>query len=323
MIIDVHTHICAMTPGRGSMSRKLLDKGAFRFMRKRLGIIGEDRQTEDQLVGVYLRTIAEAGIDAAVVLAFDAVYGDDGRRDEARTHIYVTNDYARELSLQHPQILYGASVHPYRSDALAELERSIAGGCVLLKWLPLTQDFDPADPRCFPLYEALAHHGVPLLCHTGGEQALMRYNKPSRDPAKLHEALRRGVKVIMAHCGSHGMWGETDYFDSFARMAKDYEHCYGDTAALCLPTKSYALLKAMDDALLRKKLVHGSDWPILCVPPLRRLGLRQSLRLWQVKNWMQRDVLVKRALGLDDAYWHRAAGILRLPTTVCEKASLT
>jgi predicted TIM-barrel fold metal-dependent hydrolase len=313
MIIDVHTHLCAMTPGRGSMSRKLLNKSAFRFMRWRLGIEGEDRATEDQLTRKYIQTIREAGIDAAVLLAFDAVYTEDGRRDEKRTHLYLSNDYARELSLAHPEILFGASVHPYRKDALQELERCIAGGCVLVKWLPLTQDFDPADPRCIPLYEAMAHHGVPLLSHTGGEQALMKYRKSARDPGRLEEALRRGVKVIMAHCGTRGIWGETDYFESFSRLAREYEHCYGDTAALCLPSKWHALLRVLDDESLRAKMVHGSDWPIICLPPVQRLGLRGAMDLWREPNWMKRDVLTKRRLGFDEAYWQRAAGLLRLP----------
>jgi uncharacterized protein len=31
-------------------------------------------------------------------------------------------------------------------------------------------------------------------------------------------------------------------------------------------------------------------------------------------NWMRRDVLVKRAVGFDDGYFHRAATLLRLPS---------
>jgi hypothetical protein len=30
-------------------------------------------------------------------------------------------------------------------------------------------------------------------------------------------------------------------------------------------------------------------------------------------NWMQRDVLIKQHLGFDDAYWRRAAQVLRMP----------
>jgi hypothetical protein len=32
------------------------------------------------------------------------------------------------------------------------------------------------------------------------------------------------------------------------------------------------------------------------------------------RNWLRRDVLVKRALGFDEDYWHRAAKLCRLPT---------
>ena len=42
----------------------------------------------------------------------------------------------------------------------------MAAGAVLLKWLPIVQNFNPADERCFPFYEALAHHKLPLLSHT-------------------------------------------------------------------------------------------------------------------------------------------------------------
>jgi hypothetical protein len=29
------------------------------------------------------------------------------------------------------------------------------------------------------------------------------------------------------------------------------------------------------------------------------------------KNWMRRDVLIKQRLGFDEAYWQRAAKVLR------------
>ncbi len=64
---------------------------------------------------------------------------------------------------------------------------------------------------------------------------------------------------------------------------------------------------------MRRKLVHGSDWPILPVPP-RRIGSLKAVKLlFSEKNWMQRDVLIKQQLGLDNDYWHRAGTLLRLP----------
>jgi predicted TIM-barrel fold metal-dependent hydrolase len=228
----------------------------------------------------------------------------------------VTNDYAADLARRYPKLLFGASVHPYRADAVAELERCVAAGAVLVKWLPVVQNIDPADPRCLPFYEALAHHQVPLLCHTGGEMALpapyMQYAKPEL----LVPALERGVTVLAAHCGTRSTPFEADHVPAFVRMAKEYERFYGDTSALNTPTRCYAYDRILTDEVVRRKLVHGSDWPVISLPPLR-LGLWTAWHaIRRERNWMRRDVLIKQALGFDDAYWHRLAGLLRLPVKV-------
>ena len=152
MIIDCHVHISAFTLPDGTMSRSLARSIPFRFMRWRLGIKGEDAAADRQLERSLVDHIEQAEkLDAAVVLAFDAVYDKDGRRDDARTHLYVSNDYVIELAKRHRKVLFGASVHPYRKDAVAEIERCITAGAALLKWLPIVQDFDPADERCIPV----------------------------------------------------------------------------------------------------------------------------------------------------------------------------
>src|SRR2546430_41214 len=80
----------------------------------------------------------------------------------------------------------------------------------LLMRLPIVQTCAPADGRCLPFYEALAHHRIPLLCHTGGEVSLPNLNKEYADPALLVPALRRGVTVIAAHCGTRAKLTDTD-----------------------------------------------------------------------------------------------------------------
>ena len=296
------------------MSDRLQRSAAFRFMRWRLGIKGYDEATERQLERKLAETIDQTEIlDAAVVLAFDAVYDRDGRRDDANTHLYVTNDYVIELARRHPKILFGASVHPYRKDAVAELERCVAAGAVLMKWLPITQDMNPADDRCAPFYEALAHHKLPLLSHTGGEKSLPNLDTSVADPRLLEPALKRGVTVIAAHCGTRSAPGETDFCPEFMGMCHRHEHFYGDTSALSLPTRAYAYERVLRDRTVREKLVHGSDWPIPALPPVMSLTWRQSAGVMRESNWMRRDVLIKQHLGFDDAYWRRAAKVLRLP----------
>ena len=318
MIVDCHVHTCATTPGHGAVSGRLRRRPNFIVMRARLGVtlFGSDEKFERDAEARLLETVTGTPeLEAAVVLAFDGVYTEDGRYDEAATNLVLTNDYVAGLARVHPKVLFGASIHPYRRDAVAELERCVAAGAVLMKWLPPVQGMNPADERCRPFYEALAHHRVPLLCHTGGEMALPMYYPVYRDPALLEPALKAGVTVIAAHCGTRSHPLETDYLPTFLRMAREHERLYGDTSSLCVPTRSYAFDHVLKDDRVRAKLVHGSDWPIISLP-LARIGLRRAARLlFGEGNWMRRDVLVKRELGLDEAYWHRAATLLRLPTT--------
>ncbi len=316
MIIDCHVHVCATTPSHGLVSPALQKRLTFRFLRlaQRLPH-GYTPFLERQIEARMAASLNETEqLDAAVVLAFDAVFDHQGKSDRARTHLYVTNDYVIELAQCHPKVLFGASVHPYRRDALTELERCVKAGAVLLKWLPITQDMNPADDRCIPFYEALAHWRLPLLAHTGGEKALPNLNIAYADPVLLVPALKCGVTVIAAHCGTRSVPGEVDYSDAFVRLAREYEHFYGDTAALNLPTRSYVYKKVLENPVVRQKLVHGSDWPIMPFPPLKLLGLKSSAQLlFGETNWLRRDVRIKEKLGFDAAYWHRLAGLLRLP----------
>lgn len=312
MVIDVHTHLCAIGEG-GDTSESLINSIAFRYMRYHMGIRGDRSKWQDQLWSTYLKLVNESGLDRAVLLAFDAVHDTEGRLDEPNTHLYLRNEFVAEFCRRNPRILFGASIHPYRKDAVQELVKCMAAGAVLVKWLPLTQMMDPASPKCIPLYEAMAHHRIPLLCHTGGEKTLHAPDKTVRDPEKLAEALKRGVTVIAAHCGTHSIWGEKDYFPIWCRMSMEYENLYGDTAGMALPTRAYALRRAIEDERIRRKLVHGSDWPVPSGPLVSRMSIADSWRALREPNWLKRDIAVKRAIGFDDEYFARAAKILRLP----------
>jgi predicted TIM-barrel fold metal-dependent hydrolase len=300
----------------------------FRFMQWRLGVRHRDgidavEETERKLLAKLFQGLDRTPeLDAAVILAFDAVYRSDGSLDSQNTHLYVRNDFVEDLARRHKKILFGASVHPYRKDAVQELERCINAGAVLLKWLPITQDIDPADPRCIPFYQCLAHHGLPLLSHTGGEKTLPNINTAVASPKLLEEAIRRGVTVIAAHCGTRSTPFEADYVDEFVRMAKEHERFYGDTSALNLPPRAHAYGPIFKDPAVMKKVIHGSDWPVIPFPPLFRLGIAQSWNLMRQRNWIRRDIQIKQRLGFDREYWHRAEKILRLPSLLRASAPL-
>ncbi len=315
MVIDCHVHVAATEP-HGRMSARLQASLPFRFMQWRLGLRGSESDKERGLAAKLAQTVAATPrIDAVVVLAFDAVYNEFGMLNARETHLHVTNDYVMDLVRQNRQMLFGCSVHPYRTDAVAELERCVAGGAVLCKWLPNTQGINPSDPRCFPLYEAMAHYKLPLLSHTGGETSLPTIDTSVADPMLLKPALERGVMVIAAHCGTRSKPFEPDYVPQFVALAKEHEHFYGDTSALNLPTRWYAYDAILRDDQVRKKLVHGSDWPIIPVPPPGRVGMGAALELMTETNWLRRDVRIKEMLGFEADYWNRAATILRLTST--------
>lgn len=272
---------------------------------------GGDAAVEGAMEAALTSTIAGAReVDAAVVLAFDAVYAADGTLDQRATHFFVSNDYVSALAGRHPKIRFGASIHPYRRDAVAEVERCVRAGAVLCKWLPITQRFDPADRRCFPMYEVLAHYGLPLLSHTGWEHALPRLDPTVAAPERLLPALERGVTVIAAHCGTGRVPREGSYRSQFMRLARDHEHLYGDTSGMSLPNRWGDYDALLADDVVRGKLVHGSDWPVPAYPRPWRQGWRASRTLVAERNQLRRDVLIKRAIGFDDAYWHRGARVL-------------
>lgn len=294
------------------MSARLSGSIPFKFLRWRFDIGSIDESSDQRLEALLVGQLNACDrLDAAVVLAFDAVYDRHGRRDEQNTHLFVENDYVMTLARKHPKVLFGASIHPYRKDAIEELERCVKGGAVLVKWLPITQGIDPSSPLCYPFYEALAHFRIPLLSHTGGEKMLPNLNGHA-DPTLLLPAVRRGVTVIAAHCGTRSGFSESDYLDTFVRMALEHERFYGDSSALNLPTRWHAYEPILNDPRVRQKIIHGSDWPVLPIPPLGRLGGDKTFELLDESNWLKRDILIKEALGLDETDLCRGATILRI-----------
>src|SRR5687768_9553256 len=104
MVVDCHVHLSATVWPRGAMSQKLLGSIAFKFMRWRLRLDPAGDGFDDELVELANRLIGETpGLDAAVMLAFDAVYDREGRRDNINTHLYVANDYVAQGCRANPK----------------------------------------------------------------------------------------------------------------------------------------------------------------------------------------------------------------------------
>jgi predicted TIM-barrel fold metal-dependent hydrolase len=261
-----------------------------------------------------VRLVRESSLDAAVLLAHDLPHHDDGTPLPEKGAFHVPNSYLLEVCARHPDLFLPAvSIHPSRRDALAELDRCLAAGARVLKLLPNCLNVNYAAPRHRPFFEKMAAHGMILLSHTGGELSLPVMNHRLADPRLLRYPLERGVRVIAAHCaGRSGLW-DADHTDALLEMFPLWPGLFGDNSALCTPIRARTLPKVLPPGVM-SRIVHGSDFPISVggFGPWR-MGLLDR-RTWRQAareaNVLERDVLLKRAVGFDAATFTRLAGLL-------------
>lgn len=316
-IIDIHTHIFSLDPDHtgcllSDASQKRLTG---RYLRWKNGIRSTDpvEQAEATLQGKWLGLLEETRhVDQIVILAHDAVYDRTGGPLPEKTHFYIPNRYVIDLAKRHPKLLAGASVHPYRKDAIEELERVVEEGAALIKWLPNTQGFDPMDRKNVPFLRKLVERQIPLLCHTGPEFALKPLDQSVGDPSRLLLALEEGVTVIAAHGGGFG-WLPGMGFKKFVEMLLRFPNLYTDLSALTLPPRSRYLTALLDRPEVHSKLVQGSDYPLPISPWafFHRIPFDEMRSLSRIKSPFDRDLLIKRALGFPQPVFERAAGLIR------------
>jgi uncharacterized protein len=255
--------------------------------------------------------VAESQLDRIVVLALDAVFDESGRCCPERTVLHVGNDFVCSIASERPTFLFGASIHPYRKDAVEELERLIRQGACLVKWVPSAQHIRPDDPKCRRFYEAMVHHGVPLLTHTGVEHTLGRGRLSYNHPDRLVPALEQGVKVIAAHCGVRLFLHEPSFFGAWASLVQRYEGLYGDLSAFAVVTRIPSLRRIFASAELRERVLYGSDFPGIPSPRwCWQLGFRKTRELARIPNPLERNVRTLQALGVPDDVFERAGRLL-------------
>src|SRR5262249_12018950 len=154
---------------------------------------------ESLYINRLLELVRGSSLQAAVILAQDLVYDEQGQTIKDAGSFYVPNDYVLGLAKKHPEFLPAISIHPARADALEELSRCLAAGAVMLKCLPNCQNINCNDRRYTRFWERMAEARLPLLAHTGGEHTLPVLRPEYADPRVLALPLECGVTVIAAH----------------------------------------------------------------------------------------------------------------------------
>lgn len=313
-VIDTHTHIFCWgeNPEQGYLSEKTRRGLVTRLVMALTGLRKEAGATlSEKMRSRLLRQLRGSKLDYAVVLAQDAVYREDGSRNDAATHFYVSNDYVLGLAAECEKVVPGCSINPMRRDSLAELERCRAAGARLIKVHTAIQGVDPSRSEFAPFYRLAAELEMVLMFHTGYEHSCTVVSQQYTDPRKLARALDTGQPVIAAHCGTCAFFDPEDYFPRFVEMMHKYDNLYGDTAIMAslIRPRSLKRLEQQDEAL-RMRILHGSDYPFppARLPYLFRTGLFPAER----KNPLDLDLRIKRSFSLGDAYEHRVAALLGL-----------
>ena len=277
---------------------------------------------QGDLEGLYITRLLEqlgsSSLGAAVILAHDLVYDEQGRPMREAGSFYVPNDYVLELAKKHPQLLPAVSIHPARPDALDELERCLAAGAVMMKCLPNCHNINCNDRRFTRFWERMAEAKLPLLAHTGGEHTVPVVCREYADPRILALPLECGINVIAAHCATKSGLLDPEYFHIFAGMTRRFANLYGDTSAFNVPIRGRHTSECLREPLA-SRMIHGSDYPV----PVHGhwAWLRHSIdwktfRRWEgQKNILERDYQLKVAMGFPPETFTRIWGLLRVKET--------
>ncbi len=310
-LIDMHCHCAGTGAGESGcfVSPALRGSWKYSIYLRAFGVGEKELLREGD--GLILSRLSErlAGsrrVAAAVILAMDGVVDSGGALDPGETEIYVPNSFIARETRRYPNLLFGASINPYRKDALEQLEEAAANGAILVKWLPSIQRIDPADGRITPFYRQMKELGIPLLTHTGNEHSFTRAFNEFADPQRLRLPLSMGVTVIAAHAASNGRsMGEPNYL-RFLRLAGEFPNLLADVSALTQINRPGHLTRLLKRRELHGRLLYGSDMPLLntaIVLPLAflfRISLPRIIAISRITNPWDRDVALKEALGMTE-----------------------
>jgi len=260
-----------------------------------------------------------------MLIAFDRYHDESGQAQSEFSAFYVPNRYAAAIAARHPeQFEWIASIHPYRKDALSELQWCVDHGAKAIKWLPGAMGINPDSSRCDGFYRALLAHNLPLLSHSGKEHAVetpagQTYN----NPLLLRRPLNIGVRVIVAHCASLGDFVDLDIgeraeevsgYSLFKRLVSEQgqrHNLYGDISAVILVNRDVDIIA---DIVRNKdnhsRLIYGSDYPLPGIMPLinteafRDRGWlseaqSQLLQTLRPSNALLYDFLLKRFISVE------------------------
>lgn len=331
-IIDLHCHLFAFDHKDGFVNPRFIGGLRMNSYLKSIGVKPYDRERprlynierlNEEYRNALVRHIEESALSHIVVLPFDGVYDLNGELDRNHTALYVSNDAVWDLYRSYPdKIIPAASINPVRADWREELDKCIERGIKIMKWLPSVMAFSPDGGAYFParrieeysshineFYDLARDAGITILIHVGFEFALPVLRGSYARLERLGLPLSKNVSLCVAHCaGGTPYINQSGQFNLMKVMAKVRTNLYFDTAGMSSPHRKARLKASLTDPVIRPRIVYGSDYPIrVAVGPflteLRAAGLTEEFR--DTNNPFDRDILIKRAMGMTDADFAR------------------
>ena len=278
-VLDMHCHVAGIGAGDSGafLSGKIRNSWKFRVYLRAFGVTQKEiEQKGDALV---IKRISEQltrakHVGSALLLALDGVIDQAGKLDSRQTEVFIPNLFLATEVAKYDNLYFGASVNPYRHDALHRLEQAKSYGALLLKWLPAIQHIEPSEKKLIPFYEKLVELDLPLLSHAGDEHAFTSANNRLGDPQKLLLPLQVGVTVIVAHAATTGKSQGEDNMQRLLPMFTRYPNLYTDISSLTQINKLRFLPRLLATGIDPTRLLFGSDFPLIAtaISPLSSLS---------------------------------------------------
>jgi hypothetical protein len=121
--------------------------------------------------------------------------------------------------------------------------------------------------------------------------------------------------VIVPHAGSLRLLGDAEDWNSLVAAMGRRPGLWIDDSALLMLHRRRRLRRLLETPEVHDRTVHGSDYPLPAQPLAfaDRIGLRRARSIASIPGAFERDLVLKRELGLPDAILGNAARVLRRP----------
>ena len=131
-------------------------------------------------------------------------------------------------------------------------------------------------------------------------------------------ALETGVTVIAVHIATTGKNEGEGNFERLLSLFGYYENLYTEISNLTQINKLGYLHDALKVAGLSERMLYGSDWPLQFFPlvspwyQIGRVGIGDIREVSKLKNQWDRDVALKRAMGVPQDVFDRGRVLLNI-----------